>query len=102
MARSSLVKTALAGADPNWGRFLAAAANAGVELDARNLSLEIAGVPLFTNGAAARFDEEAVAAKLREPWIVAVLDLGRGSGSARKLTTDLTAAYVGINSEYTT
>ncbi|HMB69832.1 MAG TPA: bifunctional ornithine acetyltransferase/N-acetylglutamate synthase, partial [bacterium] len=102
VATSSLVKTALAGSDPNWGRILAAAANAGVPLDARKLSLQIAGVPLFAHGAAARFDEEAVAEKLHEPWVVAVLDLGEGSGQARKLTTDLTAGYVRINSEYTT
>jgi N-acetylglutamate synthase/N-acetylornithine aminotransferase len=41
-------------------------------------------------------------AKLREPWVVARLTLGEGPGTARKLTTDLTAEYVRINSEYTT
>jgi glutamate N-acetyltransferase/amino-acid N-acetyltransferase len=102
VARSSLVKTALAGADPNWGRFLAAAANAGVGLDARRISLQIAGIPLFAGGAAARFDTAAMQAKLREPWVVARLTLGEGPGTARKLTTDLTAEYVRINSEYTT
>jgi glutamate N-acetyltransferase/amino-acid N-acetyltransferase len=102
VACSSLVKTALAGGDPNWGRIVAAAANAGVPLDGDRLSLELCGHRVFEAGAPTDYDQAAVAAGFAAEEVLAVLDLGQGNASARRWTTDLTTEYVRLNAEYTT
>ena len=102
VARSSLVKTALAGGDPNWGRILAAAANAGVPLQGAAPSLEICGHRVFEDGAPTSYDRPAVDAAFSAEEVQVVLHLGLGHGAARRWTTDLTAEYVRLNAEYTT
>ena len=101
VAGSSLVKTAVHGADPNWGRIAAAAGRSGVAFDPDRLRICIGEVPVF-DGAPLAFDEAPAAAALREPTVVLALDLAGGDGSGTAWGCDLTAEYVAINSEYTT
>jgi glutamate N-acetyltransferase/amino-acid N-acetyltransferase len=102
VARSSLVKTALAGGDPNWGRILAAAANAGVPLELERMTLELGGIQVHGGGMPLDVDQEAVDTAFSRREVRVVLDLGQGPGTARRLTCDLTQEYVRINAEYTT
>lgn len=102
VATSSLVKTALAGGDPNWGRILAAAANAGVEIDGSELALDIQGVRVFGAHGPNEYDARALAQAFAAPVVAVHLVVGRGAGRARMWTTDLSSDYVRINSEYST
>ena len=102
VACSSLVKTALAGGDPNWGRIVAAAANAGVALEGERLSLDICGMRVFEAGLPTEVDAARLDAAFSDEEVRVVLTLGDGPGRARRWTTDLSAEYVRINSEYTT
>ena len=102
IACSSLFKTALAGGDPNWGRILAAAANAGVPLDAGKICLNLGGVDVFAKGAPLSFDTKQLNEIFAAKRVRIRLSLGNGGGHAEVLTTDLTKEYVEINSEYTT
>jgi glutamate N-acetyltransferase/amino-acid N-acetyltransferase len=101
VASSSLVKTAVHGADPNWGRIAAAAGRSGVPLEADRLKVCIGDVPVF-DGAPLAFDEGQAAELLRGPVVRLALDLSAGSGSGVAWGCDLSAEYVAINSEYTT
>ena len=103
VADSPLVKTAIHGADPNWGRIVSAAGYAGVDFDESELSLELDGVPLYRDGAPVPFDAEAVSARLRANRDVRLkLTLRRGDASIRFWTCDLTAEYIRLNADYTT
>lgn len=102
IACSSLVKTALAGADPNWGRILAAAGVAGVPLRAEDLTLRLGDHVAFHQGSPVAADAEALNATFAADEVHVRLSLGRGGESAQMLTTDLSKRYVEINSEYTT
>ena len=103
IAISPLVKTAIAGGDPNWGRILCAAGNAGVELKPDRIALAIGGVPVVRRGAAIDgWDPAAVAAVMKQPAYAMALDLGQGRASARYLACDLSHDYVSINADYTT
>jgi glutamate N-acetyltransferase / amino-acid N-acetyltransferase len=97
VARDSLVKTALFGSDPNWGRIAAAAGYADAELDPDRLDVTINGVLLCEGGVAAA-DREG--ADLSGADILVEVALGLGSGEAEILTTDLSHAYVEENSAY--
>jgi glutamate N-acetyltransferase/amino-acid N-acetyltransferase len=99
---SNLVKTAVHGADPNWGRILAAAGRSGARVDARRASVKIGDIDVFTDGSPARWDAGAVRAIFEAAQIVIALDLGIGTGTARAWGCDLSAEYVRINAEYTT
>ncbi len=102
IATSPLVKTAIAGGDPNWGRILCAAGNAGVPLDPSRLGLRIGAVEVVRRGAVAPgYDEARAAAVMREPAYTITLDLGgdRRFG-ARFLACDLSHEYVSINADY--
>jgi glutamate N-acetyltransferase/amino-acid N-acetyltransferase len=106
VARSLLVKTALHGGDPNWGRVLAAAGTCGVAFDPARATLEFGppgdAVRVFERGARAAHARADAAARLaRDPAHVR-LDLGAGTASATVWTCDLSAEYVSINAEYTT
>jgi glutamate N-acetyltransferase/amino-acid N-acetyltransferase len=105
IARSALVKTAIYGADPNWGRVLAAAGAAGVPLSAERLSLEISGeggsVTLATGGATAHPDPERARTIFEGKTIRLRLDLGIGRAEAIVWTCDLTPEYIRINASYT-
>jgi glutamate N-acetyltransferase/amino-acid N-acetyltransferase len=100
VANSPLVKTALAGGDPNWGRIIAAAGRAGVPFDPEKVSLSLAGIPVYRRGRVLPLNERTAHRRLLANHIHAVLDIGSGSGSARLWTCDLTSAYVRINSSY--
>ena len=103
VADSPLVKTAIHGADPNWGRIVSAAGYAGVPFAEDELSLWLNGVPLYEAGAPLPFDAAAVSADLRANRDVAIkLVFQRGEGSIRFWTCDLTADYVRLNADYTT
>lgn len=107
IATSPLVKTALAGEDPNWGRVLAAAGRAGIELDPGRLSLWIGSasedeLQLVQAGEAADWDPASAATILADPEITMRLDLGLGQASATVWTCDLTHDYISINANYRT
>jgi len=104
VANSVLVKTALFGADPNWGRIVQAAGAAGVPFRPADMSIRIGGAELMRGGeprggpALLRKAERAMRAK----HVHIQVSIGRGRGSARVLTCDLGYGYVRINAEYTT
>ena len=103
IADSPLVKTAIAGADPNWGRVVSAAGYAGVPFDPTQISLHINGLLVYERGAPVAFDEEAVSTSIRDnrdTHLVLLLD--EGTAAARFWTTDLTAEYVRLNADYHT
>ncbi|KLI07974.1 N-acetylglutamate synthase [Mycolicibacterium conceptionense] len=97
IARDSLVKTALFGSDPNWGRVLAAVGIAPVKLDPERISVSFNGSPVCIDGAGAAGAREV---DLSGEDIAVVVDLAVGSGSATIRTTDLSHAYVEENSAY--
>ena len=99
---SNLVKTAIHGGDPNWGRILAAAGRSGARVDASRTSVRIGGIAVFTTGALQPVDDAAIRAVFARSAVVIELDLGLGNGTARAWGTDLSAEYVRINAEYTT
>src|SRR5205809_946967 len=105
IARSALVKTAIYGADPNWGRILAAAGAAGVPLAVDRLSLQVAAddawLTLATGGATAHADPRAARAIFQQKTIRLRVDLGLGRAEAVVWTCDLTPDYVRINADYT-
>ena len=102
IANSPLVKTALFGNDPNWGRILCAAGYSGVDLDPARLALTVCGIPLVRDGEPLPFDEAAASQAMKAPENVVTLDLGLGAHSATVWTCDLSYDYVRINAEYTT
>jgi glutamate N-acetyltransferase/amino-acid N-acetyltransferase len=101
VAASSLVKTAVHGADPNWGRIAAAAGRSGVALEPERMRIHIGDVAVY-DGAPVAFDEERAREILRRPTVPISLDLDAGSGDGTAWGCDLSAEYVAINSEYTT
>jgi len=102
IANSPLVKTALFGNDPNWGRILCAAGYSGVAIDQDRLALTLCGYPLVREGEPVEFDEATVSGAMREPEVLIRLDLGQGRASATVWTCDFSYDYVRINAEYTT
>ena len=103
IANSPLVKTAVHGADPNWGRLVAVAGRAGVEFDLERARVRIGDVELFADGRP--FDERAEEASrhLQQRDVTLHVDLGTGGRSAARMwTCDLSADYVKINAEYRT
>lgn len=103
IANSPLVKTAIAGSDPNWGRILSAAGNAGVPLDPAKVDIDLQGVPVCRAGVAADFSEVELKRKLDETeCLIRVVLHGRGTGSTRFWTCDLTEKYIEINASYRT
>jgi len=102
IANSPLVKTALYGNDPNWGRILCAAGYSGVPIDQDRLALTLCGYPLVREGEPVEFDEAAVSQAMREPEVLILLDLGQGRYSSTVWTCDFSYDYVRINAEYTT
>ncbi len=114
IARSPLVKTAVHGGDPNWGRVLCAAGYSGAAIDAERLSLTFGpadrpgdeydspAVQVVANGLPTTYDERAARAALVCDPVLITLDLGLGKAAATVWTCDLTAEYVAINAHYTT
>ncbi len=102
IAHSMLVKTAWAGADPNWGRVLAAAGRCGVPIDPSRVQIFIGSQKVCRNGTACAFNERQAHRNLAQPVCDVRVQLGRGRHAVRFLTTDLTAEYVRINADYST
>jgi glutamate N-acetyltransferase/amino-acid N-acetyltransferase len=103
IADSPLVKTAIAGADPNWGRIVSAAGYSGVPFDPKRVSLLVNGILLYEHGVPVKFDAQAVSESInsdRNTSVVLILE--EGDQSARFWTTDLTAEYVRLNADYHT
>jgi len=99
---SSLVKAAIHGADPNWGRVLAAAGRSGAQVDPRRAGVRIGDVDVLVAGAPADWDPAAVRRIFEQAEIQIVVDLGVGAATARAWGCDLSAEYVRINADYTT
>ncbi len=102
VATSPLVKTAIFGADPNWGRVLAAIGRSGVRVDPARTALWLGDLQLVAGGEPLPFDLEAARASLEAPEIRLTADLGLGPGQATVWTCDLSYKYVEINAEYLT
>ena len=102
IATSLLVKTALAGGDPNWGRILAAAGRAGVAFDPARTDIQLAGTLVYRRGRPIRFNEAAVSRHLRRPEVMIRVELHQGRGACEVLTCDLTEEYVRVNASYRT
>ena len=104
VANSALVKTALFGGDPNWGRIVQAIGAAGVMLRPANVDVRIGGVQMLRGGepegglAGLRRAERA----MKKKEVAIEISLGQGAGRARMLTTDFSYEYVRVNAEYTT
>lgn len=103
IAESALVKTAIAGGDPNWGRIVSAAGYAGEPIEPDAMALRIQGIEVYAAGAPIAFDAKSASAAIRgSQEVLLELSVGRGNGSANFWTSDLTVDYVRFNSEYTT
>ncbi len=103
IANSPLVKTAIAGSDPNWGRILSAAGNAGVAFDPAKADVYLQGVLVCRSGLAAPFSEKDLKKKLdAADCEIRLVIRGKGKGTARFWTCDLTEGYIRINASYRT
>ena len=102
IAHSLLVKTAWAGADPNWGRILAAVGRSGVPLDPARVNIFFGKQQVCRKGMAVEFDKQVAHLYLSQPRYEITVQLGRGKAVCEFLTCDLTAEYVHINADYTT
>ncbi len=103
IADSPLVKTAIAGGDPNWGRIISAAGYAGVPLREEDMTLRVNGTLLYQSGAPVEFDAKSVSESIRTNRDISIeLDLTLGDQSVQFWTSDLTAEYVRLNADYTT
>ena len=102
IAHSALVKTAWAGADPNWGRILAAIGYSGTPVNPARINIFIGGQQVCRNGSAARFNETEAHTHLTQPQCDIRVQLGRGRSGLHFYTSDLTAEYVRINADYST
>jgi glutamate N-acetyltransferase/amino-acid N-acetyltransferase len=102
IATSPLVKTAWAGADPNWGRLLAAIGKSGVPINPERINIHLGEQQICRHGAAILFDHERAHRYMSEPVYDIRISLGAGSADLEFLSCDLTAEYVHINADYST
>ena len=102
IANSPLVKTAWAGADPNWGRILAAIGYSGVKINPERINIYLGEQQICRHGAACPFDHDRAHAYMSEPVYEIRIALGAGSAALEFLSCDLTAEYVRINADYST
>jgi glutamate N-acetyltransferase/amino-acid N-acetyltransferase len=102
VAASSLVKTAIHGGDPNWGRIVCALGYSGAELALDKLHLTVGGEVVFERGAGVDVDLSAVRHAFEQPEIEIVATLGLADGHAEAWGCDLSEEYVRINADYTT
>lgn len=101
IANSPLVKTAVAGEDPNWGRVVMAVGKSGAEADRDRLSIRFGEVEVARDGRVAPgYSEADAAAHMKGEEVTISVDLGLGNGSATVFTCDLTAQYIAINADY--
>lgn len=105
VADSPLVKTAVHGADPNWGRIAMALGKCPPShaiIDPERLSIRICGTKVFARGKGCAFDRKALSKAMKKKTVTIDCRVGRGTGTFTALTCDLSAAYVAINADYTT
>jgi len=102
VATSPLVKTAIFGADPNWGRILAAVGRSGAQVDPQRAKLWLGPIQLVSAGTPLNFDVNSAREVLRQSEVVICVDLGLASGEATVWTCDLSYKYIEINAEYHT
>lgn len=102
VARSPLVKTALFGADANWGRVVCALGYSGAALDLNRVVLHFNDLKVFEHGLPIDFDEQAAHHRLDVPEVVIDIDMGLGSGNTTVWTSDFSYDYIKINAEYRT
>jgi glutamate N-acetyltransferase/amino-acid N-acetyltransferase len=102
IANSPLVKCAMHGNDPNWGRIVSAAGMCGVPFDANRTTLTLQGTRVFHRGGPVKFDAAKVSRALRAKEVVAVLNCNLGDGDATVWTCDLSREYIRINADYHT
>lgn len=101
IANSPLIKTAIAGEDPNWGRVVMAIGKSGADADRDRLSIRFGEVEVAKDGwRSPSYSEEAAAAHMKGENIVIAVDLGLGAGTATVWTCDLTHGYIAINADY--
>jgi glutamate N-acetyltransferase/amino-acid N-acetyltransferase len=101
VANSPLVKTAIAGADANWGRIVMAVGKAGERADRDRLRIAIGGFPITEEGRVrSGYDETPVAAYMKGDEVEIDIDVGIGRGRATVWTCDLTHGYIDINADY--
>ena len=101
IANSPLVKTAIAGQDPNWGRIVAAVGKSGAQADRDRLTIRFGDLVVAQNGwRSPDYSEEAAAAYMRQPELVIGVDLRLGKASRTVWTCDLTHRYIDINADY--
>lgn len=103
IANSPLLKTAVYGNDPNWGRILSAAGNSGVAFDPHKVDVWMQGVQVCAAGFAAKFSEDELKQKLAaKDCLIDLRFRGNGQGQARFWTCDYTEGYISINASYRT
>ncbi len=102
VAGSMLLKSAVHGGDPNWGRAVAAIGRSGAAIDPARLRLSVGGVLLFSQGQPVTFDRRAAEDAMRGEDVTFAFDLGLGGGEATAWGCDLSEEYVRFNSEYST
>jgi glutamate N-acetyltransferase/amino-acid N-acetyltransferase len=102
IANSLLVKTAIHGGDPNWGRLICAAGRAGVTFDASRAGVTMGSIVLFKDGQPHDELAPAAAEYLKGTELTIGVDLGAGGASSTVWTCDLSAEYVRINADYRT
>ena len=102
VANSNLVKTAVFGCDPNWGRILCAVGYSGVDLDPDQVTVQLCGTTIYADGAGVDFDAAALSTAMQAEDIPIDIDLASGPATAEIFTCDLTYDYVRLNAEYTT
>jgi len=101
IANSPLVKTALAGEDPNWGRIVMAVGKSGAKADRDRLSIRFGDIQVAENGwVSPGYSEAAAARYMTRQELKIGVDLGLGSGRATIWTCDLTHGYITINADY--
>ena len=101
IANSPLVKTAIAGQDPNWGRIVAAVGKSGAEADRDKLTIKFGDIVVAKNGwRNPKYTEQDGADYMLQPELVIGVDLGLGRGKRSVWTCDLTNRYIEINADY--
>jgi glutamate N-acetyltransferase / amino-acid N-acetyltransferase len=102
ISESLLVKTALFGNDPNWGRIACAAGYSGAAIDEEKLCVSFDDMPLLVNGAPVEFDHDGLVGIMKKNIFEVFVDVGLGKSEWSMLTTDISIDYVKINAEYST
>jgi glutamate N-acetyltransferase/amino-acid N-acetyltransferase len=102
IANSLLVKTALYGQDPNWGRILAVVGYSGVDVNPAKISISYNGILIVKNGGPVKFDTRKLKTAAKKKEILLKVSLGVGKSTFKVLTNDLSEEYIKINAEYST